>query len=206
MPVTIDNGLPTITLDLSLCNGGPKLQALLDTCGAMNTGWLQFHLYIITTYPHLVTEFNQFDDSNPFKPVKLHSAIVDPDTFDTSKHGILTVLVRYYTPIKTMMVILSSFPLLSVPMSRSTRSLDSLPLMPSNSPSTLPLTKHTHTLSFHQNRSPFFVRVPDEVSRRMSPSSLRILFDHHLAVRIRPVWTHLHLLPMTTRMATSSAL
>ena len=38
------------------------------------------------------------DDSNPFKPIKLGSAIRHPDDYNESIHGQLTAIIRYKTP------------------------------------------------------------------------------------------------------------
>ena len=48
--------------------------------------------------PDIVTEFHLFDDSNPFKPVKLGGAIRDPSDFDAPDHGNLTAVICYFTP------------------------------------------------------------------------------------------------------------
>jgi hypothetical protein len=99
MPIAIDNGLPHIAFDLgSDASLDPSLSGFLDTCGALNTGYLLFHLWLMSERPDLVAEFVSFDDSNPFEPIKLGGAICDPADFDSSNHGNLTPVVRYYTP------------------------------------------------------------------------------------------------------------
>ena len=98
MPIAIDNVLPHIpvslgsdpNLDLTLCG-------LMDTCGALNTGYLKFHLWLMSERPDLVAEFISFDDANPFEPIKLGGAIRDPSDFVAADHGTLTDVVRYYT-------------------------------------------------------------------------------------------------------------
>jgi hypothetical protein len=99
MPIAIDNGLPHITLDLGSDPAvDPTLCGLMDTCGALNTGYLTFHLWLMSERPDLVVEFLSFDDSNPFEPIKLGGAIRDPSNFDATDHGNLTAVVRYSTP------------------------------------------------------------------------------------------------------------
>jgi hypothetical protein len=99
MPVAINNGLPHVTVCLgSNSDQDPTLTGLMDTCGALNTGYLPFHLWLMSQRPDIVAEFNSFDDSNPFEPVKLGGAIRDPDNFDSSDHGNLTAVIRYFTP------------------------------------------------------------------------------------------------------------
>ena len=53
---------------------------------------------MITTYPDLVHSFEQFDDANPFEPIKLVGAIKNPADFDATAHGQLTAVVRYHLP------------------------------------------------------------------------------------------------------------
>jgi hypothetical protein len=99
MPIAIDNGLPHITFNLgSTTDQDPTLCGLMDTCGALNTGYLPFHLWLKSERPDLVAEFISFDDTNPFEPIKLGGAIRDPADFVSSDHGNLTAVIRYYTP------------------------------------------------------------------------------------------------------------
>jgi hypothetical protein len=98
MPIAIDNGLPHITFDLGSDSSPVELCGLMDTCGALNTGFLLFHLWLKSERPDLVAEFVSFDDSNPFEPIKLGGAIRDPANFDATDHGNLTAVIRYYTP------------------------------------------------------------------------------------------------------------
>jgi hypothetical protein len=70
----------------------------MDTCGALNTGYLLFHLWLMPERPDLVAEFISFDDANPFEPVKLGGAIYDPADFDSSTRGNLTAVIRHCTP------------------------------------------------------------------------------------------------------------
>jgi hypothetical protein len=99
MPIAIDNGLPHISFDLGTDSSiDPSLVGLMDTCGALNTGYLLFHLWLKSERPDLVAEFISFDDENPFEPIKLGGAISDPSDFESSTHGNLTAVIRYYTP------------------------------------------------------------------------------------------------------------
>jgi hypothetical protein len=99
MPIAIDNGLPHITFNLgSNPEQDPTICGLMDTCGALNTGYLPFHLWMKSVRPDIVAEFVSFDDSNPFEPIKLGGAIQDPSGFVSDDHGNLTAVIRYYTP------------------------------------------------------------------------------------------------------------
>lgn len=98
MPIAIDNGLPHITFQLGADVDTASLAGLMDTCGALNTGFLPFHQWLMSERPDLVAEFVSFDDANPFEIVKLGGAILDPANFDAEHHGNLTAVIRYYTP------------------------------------------------------------------------------------------------------------
>lgn len=98
MPIAIDNGLPHITFELGAAPSLVELCGLMDTCGALNTGYLLFHLWLKSERPDLVAEFISFDDSNPFEPIKLGGAIRDPSDFVAADHGNLTAVIRCYTP------------------------------------------------------------------------------------------------------------
>ena len=70
MPIAIDNGVPHITFSLGSDPAlDPTLCGLMDTCGALNTGYLLFHLWLMSERPDLVAEFISFDDSDPFEPI-----------------------------------------------------------------------------------------------------------------------------------------
>ena len=72
MLIAIDNGLPHITFSLgSDPTLDPTLCGLMDTCGAPNTAYLLFHLWLMSERPDLVAEFISFGDDNPFEPIKL---------------------------------------------------------------------------------------------------------------------------------------
>jgi hypothetical protein len=101
MPISIDNGLPHITFSLGQTHAGAELCGLMDTCGALNTGYLPFHQWIMSTNPEVVAEYLEFDDANPFEPVKLGGAIRDPAGLALEHHGDLTAVIRYYTPYAT---------------------------------------------------------------------------------------------------------
>ena len=98
MPIAIDNGLPHLTFQLGSDDSSVHLQGLMDTCGALNTGYLPFHQWIMSEHPSLVAVYVEFNDTNPFEPVKLGGAIRDPDGFDSVTHGNLTAVIRYFTP------------------------------------------------------------------------------------------------------------
>ena len=96
MPIDVDNGLPGIDLWFGREETNKVgLLCHMDTCAAMNTGNLAVHQWLITTQPHLVAEYIQFDDSRPFEPLQLHCAVEDLSKTE-SMHGKLTAIVRYW--------------------------------------------------------------------------------------------------------------
>jgi hypothetical protein len=99
MPIAINNGIPHISFDLGQdASLDLSLVILMDTCGALNTGYLLFHLWLKSERPNIVAEFISFDDANPFETIKLGGAISDPSDFDSSTRGMLIAVICYYTP------------------------------------------------------------------------------------------------------------
>ena len=99
MPIQVNNNLPTADFRLMTADMEPciDLGCLIDTCAGLNSGNLAFHTHIRNTYPHCVVSFEQFDDENPFRPVKLGGAITS--NFDEADHGRLTAVITYRTDI-----------------------------------------------------------------------------------------------------------
>jgi hypothetical protein len=99
MTIAINSVLPHIAFDLGFnASMDPALCGLMDACGALNTGYLLFHLWLMSERRDLVAEFISFDDANPFEPIKLGGAICDPADFNSSTHGNLTAVIRCHTP------------------------------------------------------------------------------------------------------------
>ena len=67
----------------------------LESCATMNT--LKLHVYncLITTHPHLVTEFIQYDYANMFQPLKLVYTVKDQEQIEYIYDN-LTAIVRYW--------------------------------------------------------------------------------------------------------------
>jgi hypothetical protein len=97
MPIRVDNGLPHIHISLGISSDA-KLSVLFDSGAALSSGYLQYHLWVMRERPDLVASFEQFDDANPFEPIKLGGAIRQPDEYTESEHGKLTAIIRYHTP------------------------------------------------------------------------------------------------------------
>ena len=98
MPLELDNGLPGIVLRLGKADEqNASFLCHVDSCAAMNTGNLLLHQYIITHFPDTVAEYIQYDDKEPFEPIRLECAVQDVAKVE-NEHGKLTAIVRYYTP------------------------------------------------------------------------------------------------------------
>ena len=100
MPLSLDNNLPCITIDI----GGhqphartEKFNVLIDSCAAMNIGNLATHQWVITNHPHTVAEYLEYTDEQPFEPLQLQGAI-NTATTPNQDIGKLTAIVRYFTP------------------------------------------------------------------------------------------------------------
>ena len=100
MPITIHNGLPCINLTFGPLDNTSAitLAALWNSWVALDSSNLQFHCWIMSQYPHLVSDFHMFDDTNPFEPNKLLGAVTNSDSYDFDTHGQLTGVIQYFTP------------------------------------------------------------------------------------------------------------
>jgi hypothetical protein len=86
----------------------------MDTCSALNTGYLPFHLWLKSQRPDIVAEFISFDDANPFEPIKLGGAIRNPTDFVSADHGNLTAVIRYYSGLMSLSIPFSAFPCFAI--------------------------------------------------------------------------------------------
>jgi hypothetical protein len=97
MPIRVDNGLPHIHISLGISSDA-SLSIIFDSGAAPSSGYLPYHLWVMRERPDLVASFEQFDDANPFEPIKLGGAISQPDDYNELEHGTLTAIIRYHTP------------------------------------------------------------------------------------------------------------
>lgn len=100
MPLSIDNNLPGCQFRFGK-NAETEISFLchIDTCAAMSTGSLRLHQWIMTKYPAIVAEYIQYNDQQPFEPIKLAVALKDLAGCEIMKNR-LTAIVRYWTPYK----------------------------------------------------------------------------------------------------------
>jgi hypothetical protein len=56
----------------------------MNFASALSSGYLPYHLRVMRERPDLVASFEQFNDANPFKPIKLGGAIRQPDDYNKS--------------------------------------------------------------------------------------------------------------------------
>jgi hypothetical protein len=99
MPLDLDNGLPSIEMRFGLDSASETCFAChVDSCAAMNTGNKLVHEWIMTTFPEIVCSYEQFDDENPFEPLRLACAVTIEDI--TATYGQLSGVVTYHTQYK----------------------------------------------------------------------------------------------------------
>jgi hypothetical protein len=75
-----------------------KLNVLFNSGGALSSGYLPYHLWVMREEPDLVASFEKSNDANPFEPIKLGGAIHQPEDYNESQQGRLTAIIRYKTP------------------------------------------------------------------------------------------------------------
>ena len=96
IPLDVYNALPGIELWFGTSSENEvRYMCHMDTCVAMNTGNLLIHQWNLTSHPHLVAEFIQYDDRDPFDPLKFHCAVEDLVKTE-SMHGKLTAIMHYW--------------------------------------------------------------------------------------------------------------
>jgi hypothetical protein len=78
MPVVVQNNFPTVKFSLGSKNAADKevkSNVLFDTYGALITGYKLYHNHIKRLHPEVVHEYDTFDSTNPFDPIKLSRAV-----------------------------------------------------------------------------------------------------------------------------------
>ena len=98
MSILSNMNFPHLSILLSKVRLEWSLSILSDTGAALTSGCLPYHLKIREKYPHLVHSFEVFDGNNPFDQIKLVGAIGNVSDYDPEKHGMLSAVIRYFTP------------------------------------------------------------------------------------------------------------
>ena len=95
MPLGVDNGLPGIELWFGTSvTDEIGVICHMNTWAAMNVDNLAVYQWLVTSHPHLVAKYIQFDDIMPFESLQLHCAVEDL-TKTESMYGKLTAIVCY---------------------------------------------------------------------------------------------------------------
>ena len=100
MPIESSNDLPHIALAVGKHDTGARISSLFDTGAALSTGYLPYHMFMKLKHPETVHSYEACDGSNPFDPITLTGAISNAPGYNVSKHGILSAVIRYFTPYK----------------------------------------------------------------------------------------------------------
>ena len=84
MSLDVDNGLP----DVELWFGHESMSEVgllchLESCVDMRTGKLHVHQWLITAHQHLVAEYIQYDDSDPFQLIQLVCVVKDLESVES---------------------------------------------------------------------------------------------------------------------------
>jgi len=99
MPIPVNNHLPTFNLHLRQDDGGcVDLGCLFDSCAAISSGYKPFHWHLMCEFPSTIHSYEEFNDANPFEPIKLARAIRDPANLMLEICSELTAVVHYFTP------------------------------------------------------------------------------------------------------------
>ena len=83
----VDNGLPGIELWFGKSSSTEiGLLCHLHSCAAMNIGNLRVHQWLMTTYPHFLSEYIQYSDSTSFQPLQLSCVVTDVETKESTSN------------------------------------------------------------------------------------------------------------------------
>ena len=58
---------------------------------------LSYHQFVKNLLPTVVVKYDDFDGKNPFDPIKLEGALLNPDGYNVEKHDITSALITYHT-------------------------------------------------------------------------------------------------------------
>ena len=73
------------------------LGACLILSAAVSLGFKTFLWFVMSKYPEVVHSYEEFNDANPFEPIKLAGAIHDPSNIMQDICGELMAVVHYHT-------------------------------------------------------------------------------------------------------------
>ena len=99
MPIGINNYPPSVSLILGIREDEEnKMRMLVDTGAAMNTGNIDFHMWVMSQCPDIVDEFLQCGKDTEYDVVHLLAALDLKDIQKDANHGQMTAVIRYKTP------------------------------------------------------------------------------------------------------------
>ena len=91
----IDNELPTIHMRSRTSDKNKATFCThVNSCAGMNVGNLRLHQFITTTNPDIVEIYIQFNDDNPFDPIRLNCDLGKENNYLKGK---INSLVTYKT-------------------------------------------------------------------------------------------------------------
>ena len=79
-----------------------SIKALYDTGGALNTCNLTYHKFIKDKIPGAVKRYEELNGSDAFDPIKPSGSLLEPCDYDVDNYGLLSAVVTYYTPFKSV--------------------------------------------------------------------------------------------------------
>ena len=99
MPISINNSLPSVCIHLGIPEDDEhRMQMLVNTGAAMNTGDLKYHLWKISQCPDIVEEFLQCGKDTDYDVVHLLAALNLSGVPTNDDHGQIIAVIRYRTP------------------------------------------------------------------------------------------------------------
>ena len=99
MPIAINNSIPSIKFYLRLIlEAEDCMRILVNTCAAMNTGNIDYYLWVMSQCPTMVAEHLKCDPNTKYDIVKLFATLDLNVTHQPNTHGQMTTIIRYDIP------------------------------------------------------------------------------------------------------------
>ena len=97
IPININNSLLSINFYLEgKKDDDNRMRILFDIGAAMNTGYLNYHLWVVSQRSERIVEYLQCGEGTEYAVVQLLTALdLDIDS-KSSAHGQMTVVIRYH--------------------------------------------------------------------------------------------------------------
>ena len=98
IPIAINSFLPFASLHLDIPKDDKnRMWILVDTRATMNTGNLQYHIWVMSQYPEMVDKFLQCSKYTDYDVIHSLVALVVKEVATNEDHSKMSTVIRYKT-------------------------------------------------------------------------------------------------------------